>query len=125
MFNGNHGFIFHFLNLLFSKDPIFPEVLFHLQQRIFFSPFLYFLLFPIRLFITFGMATEAIGFGFNQHRAFPGSGIAQRFRNGIVNIKKIDRALPELIERAEAGIEIEVELADGTDAAAEKAGANR
>ena len=36
----------------------------------------------------------------------------------LVNIKKIDRALPELIERAEAGIEIEVELADGTDAAA-------
>lgn len=35
----------------------------------------------------------------------------------LVNIKKIDRALPELIERAEAGIEIEVELADGTDAA--------
>ncbi len=35
----------------------------------------------------------------------------------LVNIKKIDRALPELIERAKAGIEIEVELADGTDAA--------
>ena len=33
----------------------------------------------------------------------------------LVNIKKIDRALPELIERAEA--EIEVKLADGTDAA--------
>ena len=35
----------------------------------------------------------------------------------LVNIKKIARALPELIERAEAGNEIEVELADGTDAA--------
>lgn len=35
----------------------------------------------------------------------------------LVNINKIDRALPELIERAEAGIELEVELADGTDVA--------
>lgn len=35
----------------------------------------------------------------------------------LVNIKKIDRSLPDLIDKAEAGIEIEVELADGTDVA--------
>lgn len=35
----------------------------------------------------------------------------------LISIKKIDPSLPDLIEKAEAGIVIEVELSDGTDVA--------
>lgn len=35
----------------------------------------------------------------------------------LISVKDIDRSLPDLIEKAEAGLEIKVELADGTDVA--------
>lgn len=35
----------------------------------------------------------------------------------LISVKDIDRSLPDLIEKAEAGIAVKVELADGTDVA--------